>query len=121
MAAKDNYWTAQELWMIGVDTPIGIHCCLGGCSAGRLDLECGCDDNAEVRERTKARLATLERTKARVIADPSQRDWADSSPLDFGMATLRLIDQDLPGKIARMIDEAVKARNYPHFPSPGEE
>ena len=24
-----NEWKAQELWMIGVDTPDGIKCCLG--------------------------------------------------------------------------------------------
>lgn len=31
-----NEWKAQELWMIGVDTPDGIKCCLGACTAGEL-------------------------------------------------------------------------------------
>jgi len=54
-----NEWKAQELWMIGVDTPDGIKCCLGACTAGELVMDCPCEDNAEVREATRARLETI--------------------------------------------------------------
>jgi hypothetical protein len=41
---------------MGVETPNGIHCCQGGCSAGYLDIECPCADNAEVRGKLCAKL-----------------------------------------------------------------
>src|SRR5690554_2222969 len=54
-----NEWKAQELWMIGVDRPDGIKCCLGACTPGELVMECSCEDNAAVREATRARLETI--------------------------------------------------------------
>ena len=40
-------------WLLGVDTPNGIHCCLGGCSSGIVDLSCECDENRIVRNELK--------------------------------------------------------------------
>lgn len=35
---KETNIDGEALWLIGVDTPKGIHCCNGGCSMGSLDL-----------------------------------------------------------------------------------
>jgi hypothetical protein len=50
---------AGALWLIGVDTPYGVHCCQGGCSSGLLDLTCDCEDNSSVREATLKRIKEL--------------------------------------------------------------
>jgi len=50
---------AGALWLIGVDTPHGVHCCQGGCASGLLDLTCDCEDNSEVREATLKRINEL--------------------------------------------------------------
>jgi hypothetical protein len=54
------YISGHYLWLIGVDTPNGIHCCHAGCSSGRIDLTCECPENEEIRRRAKQRIEELD-------------------------------------------------------------
>ncbi len=67
-----EYWDAKELWLLGIDTPNGIHCCYGGCSAGTLDAYCDCEENKEVREQLYKFV----------------EEHGEVEPLEFGMKML---------------------------------
>lgn len=45
--------SAGIAWLIGIDTPHGIHCCNGSCSSNMLVLSCNCEENRKVREGVK--------------------------------------------------------------------
>jgi hypothetical protein len=75
----------EYLWLIGVDTPMGIHCCYGGCSSGVIDLGCDCDENKDVRIKAINRLNELKILPGEGIplATRIMRMWLNSlSPMD---------------------------------------
>lgn len=69
---KETNIDGEALWLIGVDTPKGIHCCNGGCSMGSLDLTCECEDNKDVRERTLARMKSLKILSQKNLYNPEE-------------------------------------------------
>jgi len=75
---------AGTLWLIGVDTPHGVHCCQGGCSSGLLDLTCDCEDNATVRQNALRRIKELHMNPEHV-EEQVQAMWLgnlENSPYD---------------------------------------
>lgn len=84
-----------------------------GCSLGVLDIECPCELNKDLRERTNARLSELAKNGI-YFGGPNH---PQTTPIEFGTTTLRLHELKKLTDLIETIDEAIMSEQYPHIPA----